>query len=83
MESKPLSPMAYNVFGDVVNTRVRVAEGYTELAEDDFADVSGCTAATVAEFIRDEAGEWAFRKVIRGFDTDPGSFAAAMGRDLP
>lgn len=48
------------VFGDVANTAVRIREGYTDLAEDDFASVAGATAATVAEFTRDETGKWRF-----------------------
>jgi tellurium resistance protein TerD len=66
-------------FGDIANTGVRILEGHTELAENDFAGVSGSTAATVAEFVRDDSGEWGFRKVIRGFDADPATFAGMMG----
>ncbi len=67
-------------FGDVTGTRVRVAEGYTELAQDDFASVAGATAATVAEFTRDGSGGWAFRKAVRGFDvTGPEEFSRVMG----
>ncbi|RKN40085.1 TerD family protein [Streptomyces hoynatensis] len=66
-------------FGQVANTQFRVLEGqYTVLAEDDFADVSGCTAATVAEFRRNEAGAWSFRKDIRGFHADPTAFTTMM-----
>ena len=42
-----------------------------------------CTAATVAEFARDGSGAWSFREIVRGFDADPTSFAAADGRDAP
>jgi tellurium resistance protein TerD len=66
-------------FGDIANTGVRIREGYDELAKDDFAGISGSTAATVAEFVRDGAGEWSFRRSVRGFDADPASFAAIMG----
>jgi tellurium resistance protein TerD len=66
-------------FGDIVNTGVRIREGYTELAECDFAGVSGSTAATVAEFTRNDSGEWEFREVIRGFNADPKAFAGMMG----
>jgi tellurium resistance protein TerD len=68
-------------FGDVSNTRVRVAEGYTELAQDDFGGVAGAMAATVAEFLRDEAGQWGFRPGLRGSDADPDTFSATIGRD--
>ncbi|WP_367045488.1 TerD family protein [Streptomyces sp. Je 1-332] len=70
------------VFGDIPNTSVRIRHGYTDLAVSDLSGVSGYTAATVAEFTRDESGAWAFREVIRGFDADPTSFAALMGAAL-
>ncbi|ONK12555.1 TerD family protein [Streptomyces sp. MP131-18] len=67
-------------FGDVAGTRVRVVEGYIELAEDDFASVAGATAATVAEFARDGSAGWAFRKDVRGFDVSgPEEFSRVMG----
>jgi tellurium resistance protein TerD len=66
-------------FGQVANPGVRVAEGYTELARDDFGAVSGSTAATVAEFTRDASANWEFVKALRGFDTDPQTFASIMG----
>ncbi|WP_326595080.1 TerD family protein [Streptomyces sp. NBC_01803] len=73
----------HKTFGDVPRTLVRIAEGYDELGEDDFASVAGATAATVAEFTRDETGEWRYRKVMRGFeDAAPGAFAELMGRNL-
>jgi len=68
------------VFGDVANTAVRIREGYTDLAEDDFASVAESTAATVAEFTRDETGKWRFRPGLRGFDADPDAFVSLMGR---
>ncbi|EFL28757.1 putative bacterial stress protein [Streptomyces himastatinicus ATCC 53653] len=68
-------------FGDVRNTSVRIVEGYTELMEGDFTGVPGATAATVAEFTRDEAGEWGIHSVIRGFDVDPEAFTDVMGKD--
>jgi tellurium resistance protein TerD len=67
------------VFGDIPNTAVRVLEGHTQLAETDFADVPGSTAAVVGEFIRGEAGVWEFHEVVRGYDTDPHSFVTVMG----
>ncbi|MGP3982920.1 TerD family protein [Streptomyces sp. KR80] len=66
-------------FGEVAHTGVRVLEGHHALAENDFAGVSGCTAATVAEFTRDGSGGWEFRGVVRGFDADPVSFVGMMG----
>lgn len=68
------------VFGDIPNTVVRIREGYTDLAENDFAEVAGATAATVAEFTRDGTGQWRLRPALRGFDTDPAGFASLMGR---
>ncbi|MFE1949784.1 MULTISPECIES: TerD family protein [Streptomyces] len=67
------------VFGDVTSTAVRIREGYTELALHDFASVHGCSAATVAEFVRGADGEWSFHDTVHGFDGDLTSFAAAMG----
>jgi tellurium resistance protein TerD len=67
-------------FGDIANTAVTVSEGYTRLADDDFAGVGGSTAAVVAEFTRSEAGEWELRAGVTGFDTEPESFAGEMGK---
>ncbi|MEV0255568.1 TerD family protein [Streptomyces sp. NPDC050732] len=67
------------VFGEIRNTAIRIREGYTDLAQSDLSSVSGCTAATIAEFTRDETGAWSFREVIRGFDVDPTMFASLMG----
>ncbi|MEU2791507.1 TerD family protein [Streptomyces sp. NPDC007100] len=66
-------------FGDVANTAVRVSEGYEELTADDFSSVAGSTAAVIAEFDRDESGEWRFHRSVRGFDADPETFATLMG----
>ncbi|WP_327113766.1 TerD family protein [Streptomyces sp. NBC_01341] len=66
-------------FGHIENTAVQVREGYTNLAEDDFSAVADATAAVVAEFVRDASGSWGFIPAVRGFDSDPGSFAAVMG----
>ncbi|MBT2387744.1 TerD family protein [Streptomyces sp. ISL-11] len=70
----------HKTFGAVPHTGIRISEGRAELLTGDFAGVSDCTAATVAEFVRDDAGAWQFRAAVRGFDTDPASFAAEMGR---
>ncbi|MET9519137.1 TerD family protein [Streptomyces sp. NPDC002994] len=69
-------------FGEIVNTGFRIREGYTVLAENNFAGVSASTAATIAEFTRDGSAGWEFRALLRGFDTDPNSFAGAMGSSL-
>ncbi|MEU6770233.1 TerD family protein [Streptomyces sp. NPDC046759] len=67
-------------FADVLNPAMRVREGYTVLAEDDFGSVLGATAATIAEFVRDGSGEWAFRPGVHGFEEDPATFTRVMGR---
>ncbi|MFI7103903.1 TerD family protein [Streptomyces sp. NPDC050161] len=66
-------------FGDIDNTEVEIHEGYTALAGNDFSTVARSTAAVVAEFVRDEEGEWRFRADVRGFDADPNEFTALMG----
>lgn len=70
---------AHRTFVNVLNPAVRVREGYTVLAEDDFGSVLGSAAATVAEFVRDESGDWGFRPGLHGFDDDPEDFARTMG----
>jgi tellurium resistance protein TerD len=67
------------VFGDVAATGVQVVAGYKELSADDFSAVADCTAAVVGEFVRSESGEWAFHPLLRGYDTDPNTFARTMG----
>ncbi|WP_129306167.1 TerD family protein [Streptomyces sp. L2] len=74
---------APRTFADVLNPALRVRSGYTVLAEDDFGSVLGATAATVAEFVRDEAGDWVFRPGVHGFDEDPAAFSRVMGRAHP
>ncbi|MER6619675.1 MULTISPECIES: TerD family protein [unclassified Streptomyces] len=66
-------------FSGVGNPGLRVREGYTVLAEDDFGGVLGATAATVAEFVRDGSGAWEFRPGVQGFEGDPADFTRAMG----
>ncbi|MGC9378987.1 TerD family protein [Streptomyces sp. MH13] len=66
-------------FADVGNPGLRIREGYTDLATDDFSGVLGASAATVAEFVRDETGAWEFRAGVHGFEGDPAAFAATMG----
>ncbi|MFJ8630457.1 TerD family protein [Streptomyces sp. NPDC093568] len=63
---------AHRTFVSVLNPRLRIREGYTVLAEDDFGGVAGSTAATVGEFVRDESGSWTFRPGIHGFEDDMG-----------
>ncbi|TFV33208.1 TerD-family protein [Streptomyces sp. T1317-0309] len=70
-------------FGDIANAGVLVVEKYTELLKDDFAGVADSTAATIAEFTRDDAGAWQFHEMIRGFDSDPVVFTAEMGDARP
>ncbi|MFF9205572.1 TerD family protein [Streptomyces sp. NPDC014986] len=70
---------ARRTFSDVGNPGLRIREGYTVLAEDDFGGVPGATAATVAEFVRDGSGAWEFRPGVQGFEGDPASFTRAMG----
>jgi tellurium resistance protein TerD len=67
------------VFADVAHPGARVVEGYTQLADVDFSEVLDATAATVAEFVRNRSGDWEFRRMVRGFDTDPESFTRSMG----
>lgn len=69
----------HKTFGEVPNTGVKVMEGYDSLAEFDFAGVPTATAARIAEFSRSESGAWSFNAAVRGFDTDPHSFADLMG----
>ncbi|AWZ08402.1 MULTISPECIES: TerD family protein [unclassified Streptomyces] len=66
-------------FGDVAGPRLRIREGYTDLAEEDFAAVAGASAATVAEFTRDASGVWTLDPAVRGFEADPEEFARVMG----
>ncbi|MFE0044897.1 TerD family protein [Streptomyces albireticuli] len=66
-------------FGAVPNTAVRVLEGRSELVAHDFSGVSASTAATVAEFTRDDSGAWRFHPSAHAFVTDPATFAARMG----
>ncbi|MEV5996215.1 TerD family protein [Streptomyces sp. NPDC052115] len=70
------------VFGDITNAAFRIREGHTDLALNNLAGVSGCSASTIAEFTRDASGAWSFREVIHGFDADPTSFASRMGGEL-
>ncbi|MFF0540282.1 TerD family protein [Streptomyces coelicoflavus] len=66
-------------FGDVANPGLRIREGYTDLASEDFAGVRSSTAATVAEFVRDETGAWEFRASVHGFEGEPATFTRVMG----
>ncbi|MFJ9629629.1 TerD family protein [Streptomyces sp. NPDC101175] len=66
-------------FGDLSNAGVLVVEGYRELLEDDFTQVAGSSATTVAEFSRDASGAWGFHPMVRGSDSDPALFTAEMG----
>ncbi|OIK04338.1 TerD family protein [Streptomyces monashensis] len=70
----------HKAFVDVLNPAMRIREGYTVLAEDDFGTVLGATAATIAEFVRDDSGNWTFRPGVHGFEEDPATFTRVMGR---
>ncbi|HET6856358.1 MAG TPA: TerD family protein [Streptomyces sp.] len=69
-------------FGDLSNAGVLVVEGYKELLKDDFAQVSGSAATTVAEFTRDVSAAWECHEMVRGFDSDPEVFSAQMGHPV-
>ncbi|MFR0356784.1 TerD family protein [Streptomyces sediminimaris] len=71
---------AQRTFAGVRNPGVRIREGYTVLAEDDFGGVLGATAATVGEFVRDGSGGWRFSPGLHGFEDDPATFTRVMGR---
>ncbi|WP_031486403.1 TerD family protein [Streptomyces bicolor] len=71
---------AKRTFVSVVKPALRIREDYTVLAEDDFGGVLGATATTVAEFVRQDSGTWEFRPGIHGFEDDPATFTATMGR---
>ncbi len=57
----------HHTFASVPNPRLRIREGYTVLAEDDFSGVPESTGVTVGEFVRAEAG-WTFHPGIHGFE---------------
>jgi stress response protein SCP2 len=67
-------------FVSVINPALRIREGYTDLAEDNFGSVLGATATTVAEFVRQDSGVWDFKPGLKGFEDDPATFTATMGR---
>ncbi|MEU6356741.1 TerD family protein [Streptomyces sp. NPDC047072] len=71
---------AQRTFVGVINPALRIREGYTVLAEDDFGSVLGSTAATIGEFVRQESGSWDFHSGIKGFEDDPATFTRSMGR---
>lgn len=66
-------------FADIKHPGLRIREGYDVLDEHEFEGAAGATAATVAEFVRDETGVWTFRPDVQGYDADPASFARIMG----
>ncbi|MGW2293261.1 TerD family protein [Streptomyces violaceorubidus] len=72
-------PTEDRTFAHVAHPGLRIRVGYTDLAAEDFGGVPGATAATVAEFVRDEAGAWEFRAGVHGFDGDPATFTRVMG----
>jgi stress response protein SCP2 len=70
-------------FRDIAGAGVRIRSGPLDLARHDFAEVLDHNATTIAEFTRDGAGTWQYRRVIRGYDADPAAFARQMGRTGP
>ncbi|MFE7778805.1 TerD family protein [Streptomyces sp. NPDC057445] len=70
---------AEKTFSGIANTGVRILEGPVELANDDLSGVPDATAATIAEFTRDDTGAWQLRTSVRGFEADPAEFAKLMG----
>ncbi len=70
----------HTTFVNVLNPALRIREGYTVLTEDNFGDVLGATATTVAEFVREGSGTWTFQPGVHGFEDDPATFTATMGR---
>ncbi|MFE3558053.1 TerD family protein [Streptomyces sp. NPDC059193] len=66
-------------FADVAGTGLRIREGYTDLAQGDFGSVPSATAATVAEFTRDDSGAWSLDARLRGFEAGPEEFTRTMG----
>jgi stress response protein SCP2 len=62
---------AHRTFASVLNPRLRMSEGYTVLAEDDFGGVLGSTAAAVGEFVR-QGSTWEFHPGIQGFEDGMG-----------
>jgi tellurium resistance protein TerD len=71
---------AHRTFAGVLGPRLRIREGYTPLAEEDFGGVPGATAAVVAQFGRGDSGTWEFRAGVHGFAGDPAPFPRSMGR---
>jgi stress response protein SCP2 len=69
-------------FVSVLNPALRIREGYTELATDDFGGVLGSTAARIAEFVRGEGGAWGLHAGVHGFEDDPVAFTRTMGAAL-
>ncbi|MER5742626.1 TerD family protein [Streptomyces sp. NPDC059913] len=69
-------------FDGVLDRGLRLREGYTVLAEDDFGGVLEATAATVGEFVREDSGRWNFNPGIRGYDEEPDTFMRIMGNPV-
>ncbi|AWI31377.1 TerD family protein [Streptomyces tirandamycinicus] len=72
-------PSAEKTFSDIPNTGTRILDGPVELASDDLSGMPDASAATIAEFTRDESGAWRLRPVLRGFTASPAEFAELMG----
>ncbi|MFG2475805.1 TerD-family protein [Streptomyces fagopyri] len=69
----------YRTFAGVLNPGLRIREGRTVRAADDFGGVLGATAATVGDFGRDQFGGWDLRPGIVGFGGDTTAFTANPG----
>ncbi|MFJ5548368.1 TerD family protein [Streptomyces sp. NPDC093225] len=66
-------------FADIPGTGIRIRADHTDLATDDLTTIPHATAATIAEFTRDDTGTWTLHAETRGHTTDPDHFPAAMG----
>jgi tellurium resistance protein TerD len=67
-------------FGAIAHPHARVIEDRDELAQYDFAELPGATAATLAEFFREPRGVWQFRRWVHGFEgVDAETFGRRMG----
>jgi tellurium resistance protein TerD len=66
-------------FGEIPGKGLRIRSEDTDLVAGDLDEAPGATAAVVAEFARDASGAWQLHAGVRGFDTDPASFARMMG----
>ncbi|WP_079191289.1 TerD family protein [Streptomyces sp. CB00455] len=66
-------------FADIHGTGLRIREGHTDLALGGFGSVPNATAATVAEFTRDDSGAWSLDARLHGSEDGPDEFTRTMG----